>query len=91
MYTNANQNEELENFDTDDEICFDFKLNYKKEHKNKNTEKLNKKRKGDNMKNIEKTDINMLNNDLIFLGCEDGHIKIIEIQKESITRKLLGY
>ena len=91
MYTNINQIENLENYDTDDEICFDYKLNFKKELKNKNIEKLNKKRERDNMENIEKADINILNNDLIFMGCEDGHIKIIEIKKESITRKLLGY
>ena len=91
MYTNANQNEELENYDTDDEICVDIKLNTKKELKNKNIKKLNKKRERDNMEKIEQNDCNILNNDFIFLGCEDGHIKIIEIEKESITRKLLGY
>ena len=91
MYTNTNQSEQLENYDTDDEICFDFKLNPKKELKNKNTKKLNKKRERDNMEKIEKNDCNIPNNDFIFLGCEDGHIKIIEIEKESITRKLLGY
>ena len=91
MYTNANKIEELENFDTDDEVCFDLKLNCKNELKNKEAQKLNKKRERDNTEKIEKNDINICDNDFIFLGCEDGHIKIIEIKKESITRKLLGY
>ena len=93
---------EFENYYTDDN-SEDFKSIKKKIlsfDKAENSSSLNKKRK--NKKEIhydtkdftlEKNESKNINiwNDCIYVGCEDDSIKVIKINTESITKRLLGY
>ena len=43
-----------------------------------------------NSNSVEFKNINLSNNEYIYLGCEDGNIRLIKISNESITKKLLN-
>ena len=102
MFNSYIEFEELEKNITDDS-SIEYKIkklkNYSK-FKEKNTKTLNKKRKKrceinfDDKKSLEKNennDKNRLENNYIYVGCEDGNIKTIKLSSESVIKRLLGY
>ena len=43
-----------------------------------------------NVNNIEQQNNNILNDEYVYIGCEDGNIKLIKINNESIIKRLLN-
>ena len=62
--------------------------NYSKDSNINNNSKIFENNNNSNRVGFK--NINLSNNDYIYLGCEDGNIRLIKINNESITNKLLN-